>query len=234
MIECILLDVDDTIMDYHQAESSVFSRIFEENGMHASQEILDELWRMSWGYWDSYRLSDTWDEAIQLDYHDRYHASMLDFCGGIIKRYGFSMHQAALYERFIHWMSGAASLYDDVLPAMQALSKRHTLCIATNAIQRIQLRRLDCLKPYISHIFCSETMGMVKPMRGYFDEICSITGVPAARCLMVGDSLSSDIAGAAGAGMRSCWVNRAGRTNTTGILPDYTIATLTELLHMQL
>lgn len=234
MIECILLDVDDTIMDYHQAESSVFTRIFEENGMHASQEILDELWRMSWEYWDNHRLSDTWDEVIQQDYHDRYHTSMLDFCGGIIPRYGFLMQPDALYERFIQLMSGAATLYDDVLPVLQALSKRYTLCIATNAIQRIQLTRLDCLKPYISHIFCSEAMGMVKPMRGYFDEICRITGVPAANCLMVGDSLSSDIAGAAGAGMRSCWVNRAGRTNKAGILPDYTITTLTELLHRQL
>ena len=50
---------------------------------------------------------------------------------------------------------------------------------------------------------------------------------------MVGDSLSSDIAGAQKTGMKTCWINRAGRALSGEIQPDAVIQNLHQLLEIK-
>ena len=47
---------------------------------------------------------------------------------------------------------------------------------------------------------------------------------------MVGDSLTSDIAGAASAGMHTCWFNPNHKQASAQTVPDYEIADLRKLL----
>ena len=47
--------------------------------------------------------------------------------------------------------------------------------------------------------------------------------------VIVGDSLSSDIAGGKNAGITTVWFNPKGIENTSGIIPDHEIAHLLEL-----
>ena len=52
------------------------------------------------------------------------------------------------------------------------------------------------LKPYFSSLVISDEIGVAKPEPGYFSEVLSRAGNPKrAEVLMVGDGLSSDIAG---------------------------------------
>ena len=47
--------------------------------------------------------------------------------------------------------------------------------------------------------------------------------------LMLGDSLTSDIAGAANAGVDSCWFNPQGKENATAIRPTYEVRSLCQV-----
>lgn len=49
---------------------------------------------------------------------------------------------------------------------------------------------------------------------------------------MVGDSIHTDIKGAAAYGIHTCWLNSGKRENNTGILPDMEITNLNELLEI--
>ena len=49
------------------------------------------------------------------------------------------------------------------------------------------------------------------------------------RCIIVGDSLTSDILGGMNAGITSCWFNLRGREAREDIVPDYQITHLDEL-----
>ena len=49
------------------------------------------------------------------------------------------------------------------------------------------------------------------------------------RCIIVGDSLTSDILGGMNAGITSCWFNLRGRKAREDIVPDCQIARLDEL-----
>jgi FMN phosphatase YigB (HAD superfamily) len=57
-------------------------------------------------------------------------------------------------------------------------------------------------------------------------------GVAAEACLVVGDSLKADIAGARAAGMRSAWVNRSREAQPAEPRPDWTVATLDEVVEL--
>ena len=69
-----------------------------------------------------------------------------------------------------------------------------------------------------------------KPHPFVFAEVCRRVGVPAAACVMVGDRLLDDIAGAQAAGLRAVWrENTSPFPRPTGITPTATIASLSAL-----
>jgi putative hydrolase of the HAD superfamily len=49
---------------------------------------------------------------------------------------------------------------------------------------------------------------------------------------MVGDRLTTDVQGAQSAGLRAVWVNRSGSVLHDGIVPDWEISTLDELVSL--
>ncbi|MCL1787791.1 MAG: HAD hydrolase-like protein, partial [Defluviitaleaceae bacterium] len=66
--------------------------------------------------------------------------------------------------------------------------------------------------------------------REYFDHVLArIPPVKKDKILMVGDSLTADVAGGNGAGIDSCWFNLRSIKNQTNIAPTYEIRKLREL-----
>ena len=61
-------------------------------------------------------------------------------------------------------------------------------------------------------LFISGQMGAEKPSRVFFDRcLAQLPGVRPEQCLMIGDSLTADIAGGRAVGMRTCWFDPADR-----------------------
>lgn len=76
----------------------------------------------------------------------------------------------------------------------------------------------------------SEHIGFQKPHISYFEYVFShIPSTPKEKILVIGDSLSSDIAGGNNAGIDSCWLNMSGMKNDTNTIPTYEISGLREL-----
>ena len=64
----------------------------------------------------------------------------------------------------------------------------------------------------------------------YFDRCFEeIRELELSRCIIIGDSLSSDIQGGINAGIRSCWYNPRFAENKKGIEPDYEIFDLKQI-----
>lgn len=69
-----------------------------------------------------------------------------------------------------------------------------------------QLQALDLAH---DHLATSEDLGVEKPDAGFFQAVLALTGSDdPARVLYVGDRTDNDIAPAAAAGMRTCWLRR--------------------------
>lgn len=80
------------------------------------------------------------------------------------------------------------------------------------------------------HIVSSQGVRCYKPDPLIFRKTLNLLGVRADRALHVGDSLHSDIRGAAGLGIKTVWICRQDRIHDIGDHPpDHTISSLTEL-----
>jgi HAD superfamily hydrolase (TIGR01549 family) len=90
------------------------------------------------------------------------------------------------------------------------------------------------LRRYFDPILVSAAIGLRKPNPAIFQRVLQAWGLPAAECVMVGDTLGADILGAQLAGLHNVWytpyadhpANRAHRGN---ILPEAEIARLDQL-----
>ena len=125
-------------------------------------------------------------------------------------------------------------LFDGALEiCKEIVSKGKQIFIVTNGILATQESRIkhSLLKDYISNFFVSEFVGFQKPDIKYFDYVFShIPKIPKEKILIIGDSLSADIAGGNNAGIDSCWFNEQGIANDTDITPIYEIRKLDTLL----
>lgn len=92
--------------------------------------------------------------------------------------------------------------------------------------------QISGLNQLVDGVFVSELIGCPKPMKEYYDACFSnpaLTGTDRSECLIVGDSLTSDMKGANNAGIAACWYNPTGAVNDKAVAIDYEIRCLEEL-----
>ena len=111
------------------------------------------------------------------------------------------------------------------------LSGRLPLGLVTNGAPDLQHFKIDAsgLRPYFQTIVVSGEVGIGKPHPRPMQVALHQLGCDPARAAMVGNSLSSDIAGAQNTGVHAIWINRDGAPLTGDAHPDTTITSLNEL-----
>lgn len=77
------------------------------------------------------------------------------------------------------------------------------------------------LNDYICDLFVSESMGVSKPSHEYFDIVKKAVNEPDKSCIVIGDSLTSDMLGAKNADLTSCWFMPEG--DVKGAIKEYEI-----------
>jgi putative hydrolase of the HAD superfamily len=98
-------------------------------------------------------------------------------------------------------------LYPDVVPALTRLARRFTVIAITNVnanLETIGIRHL------FADIVTAVDAGAAKPAPEIFEYAVARSGVSPAEIAHVGDHPEIDVAGAAGAGLATVWMNRRG------------------------
>lgn len=120
-----------------------------------------------------------------------------------------------------------------VAPALERLSVRWSLAVATNAEAsdetaiRRALSRVD-LDRWFDYVFCYRTIGHKKPAPEFFQAVMRSTGLGAGELVMVGDSFANDVTGANRCGIYGVWYNPLTPESRRGELHD-TIHDMSEL-----
>ncbi|MCW8985550.1 MAG: HAD-IA family hydrolase, partial [Thermoanaerobaculales bacterium] len=112
------------------------------------------------------------------------------------------------------------------------LSSRFQLLLATNGIAVVQRPRFarSSIRKYFEDVVISDEIGVAKPQTGFMEEAFSRMGDPKkSEVLMIGDSLSSDIAGGVNFGMDTCWFNPNALPLDGFPKPTFMIEDLTEI-----
>lgn len=228
----IIFDADHTVIDYLEDEKAVLRELLPTLGIQPTEETVAECDDISNETWEEAGLNNVNDPYIQQHYHRLYVEHTEDLFKNLFLRYPSNADPKATGLLFLEMLQRPSIPCEGAVEALQALHGKHTICIATNAITSLQRPRLQSISQWIDHVYISEEVGFIKPLPPFFFKILDDLGVKKEECLMVGDSLSSDVAGANASGIDSCWLNRSGRKNGTDITPTYEIRSLQELLSL--
>lgn len=108
------------------------------------------------------------------------------------------------------------------------------LALVTNGSSEIQRAKIERFKlaRFFHHILVEGEYGKGKPEKDVFLSALRNLGTASVDAWMVGDDLERDIAGAQSAGIYAIWVDWRGRglPESTGVKPDRTIRTISELV----
>ena len=124
---------------------------------------------------------------------------------------------------------------DTYARALKRLAATHRLGVIANIISRKEpwlreFARAGVLSLFATTVFSSDSRS-VKPSRKLFEHALSVIQVPRSEVVFVGDSLRCDIGGAAGAGLASIWIDRAGRgREARDPEPTFVIGNLLDLI----
>lgn len=217
----VLLDLDDTILDFQTAEAGAIRRAFAALDIPVTDALIARYSDISRQHWELLEEGKLTREQVLVQRFDVLFAELG------LERAG--TEAAERYENelcFGHWfMPGAEALLD-------ALGEKYRLVIVSNGAEKVQEARLASagIAPYFEHIFLSERLGAEKPSAAFFARALSqIPDFDASRAVLVGDSLTSDIRGAKNAGLRAIWYNARRRQPRADIVPDFVIYDLAEL-----
>ena len=219
--DIILLDADDTVFDFGQAELLALKRLFMMYGIPYTDANIRDYQEINDGLWKQFETGAITKDFL-LDHRFAFY-----FAAKGIQADGVKANQDyldGLAEGNI-LLPGAL----EVVKRMKELGCR--VYLATNGVTRVQKKRLATSEicGLCDGIFVSEEAGSQKPQKEYFDFVFSRLGNPdKKRVLMVGDSLSSDIKGAVEYGLPCCWLNRKGQS--TDLPVDYTVTAVPDIL----
>lgn len=221
MIKAVLLDVDGTLLDFDAcARESTRLTCGELNVPYSG--VMDSVFAEVNG--DLWRRVERGELTVPRLYEIRWQR--------IFARLGLEQDGPAFESRFLAHLARSACLVPGAPETVEYLAGKYVLCVASNAPYQQQRRRLDRagLLPWFGHLFLSERIGAAKPSRAFF-EACldSLPGIGPGEVLMVGDSLTADIAGCGPVGIQSCWFNPKYSPGDPEVKPDFEIYHLSEL-----
>ncbi len=221
MVEFLLLDLDDTILDFHKAEAIAIRKTFSFFGIDPTDAVVERYSAINKAHWQRLERKELTREEVVVG---RF-ATLFQELGVDTD----ATRCARQYEQFLsqgHWFLPGAE------EALITLSQKYRLFLVSNGTAIVQKGRLDSsgIRKYFEKIFVSEEIGANKPSTDYFDAVFSqIPGFCREKAMIVGDSLSSDILGGIHAGISTCWVNPGHAPANPQIPADYEIEALYQL-----
>jgi len=220
MLEFLLIDLDDTILDFQKAEHIALRKTLLEFGIQPTEDTCALYSTINRTYW----------EALERGEMTRSQVAVGRF-RELFSKVGVSGDAAECNRYYWEQLSVGHYFLPGAETALRELSRKYKLYIASNGTKSVQRPRLESagIEKYFEDIFISEDMGADKPARAFFDRaFARIPGFDPRKAMIVGDSLTSDIQGGINVGIATCWVN-PGHKQPGNIKPDHEIPSLSRL-----
>lgn len=220
MIEFLFLDLDDTILDFKKAEYAAISRTLEVMGAAPSEAVCRRYHQINKEHW------------VMLEQGRITRAQLrADRFGVLFRELGMEADGRACAEVYEDFLGEGCFFLPGAEETVKKLAEKYRLFVVSNGNTAVQAKRLTGagLYPWFEQVFISQQIGHNKPSGAFFEAcFARIPGFDREKCLMVGDSLTSDIQGGINAGLRTCWVNPEHKP-WGDIRPDYEIEALAQL-----
>lgn len=197
----LLFDLDDTILDFQLSQNKALKRIHSTYTAHIEEQIFFQTYTtINEQLWAKYEKKEmTKDAILKTRFSKTFEQLKIEVNG---------LDAAKDYQEYL------SEGTDLLLLARQTLDlcveAGYKMYVVSNGVYETQMKRLigADLVDYFEAIYVSEVTGSQKPFNEFFDFVFEHSPeIEKSKTLMIGDSLSADIAGAKNAGVSSCWYN---------------------------
>lgn len=205
----IWFDLDDTLIDFATNAKSALRRLYREYEL------------CQW-----FATEEKWISAYEANNHilwDKYARGLID--RDTLKRTRFltPLTEAGLPEEearrlnaifdplYLDYLAQEKELIPDARETLEELRRRgYSIGIISNGFKEVQHRKIARagLTGLLDCVVLSDDVGVTKPDPAIFHHAAKVVGEPdARRHVMIGDNLSTDIAGSLAAGWRTIWLD---------------------------
>ncbi len=217
----ILLDLDDTLLDFGAAEHAAISKTFRDLDLEPTKALLNRYSEINISQWEAFERGEISRDRVLTRRFEL-----------LFRELGLDLDAQSTEDIYRGYLGVGHYFVEGAVELLEYLAPKYDLYIASNGVAATQNSRLESAQigKYFKEIFISETTGYHKPQREYFDYcFAHMERFDPEKTLMVGDSLTSDILGGLNAGIKTCWFNPKGKAGRTDIVPDFEIRSLREL-----
>ncbi|MCJ7780267.1 MAG: YjjG family noncanonical pyrimidine nucleotidase, partial [Acidimicrobiia bacterium] len=193
----LLFDLDHTLFDFDASEDAAFADTFARAGIvnpNGHRRVFGEINAALWLRVERGELTPNRVGTLRFEQ--------------LVERLGIDADPHVMADDYVTGLGANGDLFPGARDLLEELAPHATLALVSNgigAVARAKVARLD-LDPYFEAIVISGEVGTAKPDAGIFDIVFDQLGNPdKATALMIGDSLSSDIAGGINYGIDTCW-----------------------------
>lgn len=222
----VLWDLDQTLLDFNRAMNCAFRAVCKQYELYADDEIVARYAAINQSFWKRLELGEITQKEVALG---RFRTLFQELKIGHVKPEEFNTAYQNELASVYFYMEGAKEL---VTTLRQKGYRQYIVTNGMASTQESKVRRSG-LDQIMDGVFDSELLGYPKPMKEFFDAcFAALPQIKREECILVGDSLSSDMRGANNAGVAACWFNPEHKEKEIAVRTDYEIHCLEELLQI--
>ena len=220
----LLLDVDETLLDFKKAEAVSLKNALIRAGLTPTDDIIERYHQINDSLWKALERAEIEKEEIKTKRFELFY-----------EEFGFEGDPIETAGMYVYELSKAGFLLDGAREFLDKIQNEYDVYAVTNGIMNVQQGRFAAadINKYFKDVFISERVGYSKPDKRYFDYVLSaIPEKDTSKVIVIGDSLTSDIKGACNAGLDSCWFNPHEAVCNFDFSPTYVARGYSDILNI--
>lgn len=195
MIKVVLIDIDNTLLDFSGSAYLAIKNGFEERGLEFNDGVMSAFHSVNdflWGKIENGGL--TKEELFDVRWNLIFEKLKINADG----------HEFEAY--FRKYLFDSALPMDGAVDLLEYLSLKYKIYAASNGANAQQINRLTNagMIDYMQAVFTSQSLGVQKPDRAFFEKCLDLMNCTCDDVIMIGDSLNADICGAKNVGIKTC------------------------------
>ena len=226
MIKVVFVDIDNTLLSFEEYVKWAMKTGFEHFGFKPYEPYMfDVFHEINMGFWHRHERGEITFEQIQNERWDK-----------VFEALGIDGDGKAFEEYFRTKIFDSAILEPYAKETLEYLHDKYILATASNGPFEQQKHRLQVgdILEYFDFVFVSEDIGVQTPEKEFFVrcfERMKKQGVDAKpdEAIIIGDSLTSDMAGGINAGIHTCYFTRGQKQDEKPSGVEFVVATLDEI-----
>ena len=217
MIQTILWDIDGTILNFHRSAENSLKNTFKKFGYgEITDELLHTYEEINDVYWCKLEKGEITKEKLLVERFVEFFTKI-----GVETTRVVEFNQA-----YLNGLLDTVVFMPEAYETVKKLHPDYKQYIVTNGVKELQRKKIAKahIEEFFDGIFISDEIGYEKPQIEFFNYVFDrIPTKNPDEVIIIGDSLTSDIAGGIRAGIHTCWYHPSNEENHSDVKPEFTI-----------